>query len=60
MVLALALFLLYILDCYMDGQLGVSGENAAVPCLLEEFVDLASPDPLTDKSATKSKNPLKV
>lgn len=45
---------------YMDGQLGVSGENSAVPCLLEQFVELASPDSLTDESETKSKVPVKV
>lgn len=44
----------------MDGQLGVSGENSAVPCLLEQFVGLASPDSQTDELETKSKVPLKV
>jgi hypothetical protein len=44
----------------MDGQLGVSGENPSVPCLLEQFVGLASPDSLTDESETKRKVPQKV
>lgn len=53
-------YFFYILDYYMDGQLGVSGENSAVPCLLEQFVELASPDSVTDESETKSKAPPKV
>jgi hypothetical protein len=44
----------------MDGQLGVSGDNSTVPCLLKQFIELASPDSLTDESETKSKVPLKV
>lgn len=42
------------------GQLGVSGDNSTVPCLLKQFIELASPDSLTDESETKSKVPLKV
>ena len=44
----------------MDGQLGVSGENSAVPCLLKQFIELDSPDSLTDESEIKSKVSLKV
>ncbi|XP_041019282.1 ultraviolet-B receptor UVR8 isoform X1 [Juglans microcarpa x Juglans regia] len=42
------------------GQLGVDGDNATVPCLLQHFIELASPDTLTDESETKSRVPLKV
>lgn len=44
----------------MDGQLGVNRENNMVPCLMEQFLELASLDSLTDESETKSKAPLKV
>ena len=50
---------MFILDCFMDGQLGFSGENSLVPCLLELF-GLGSPGSLTDGSEMKSKTPLKV
>ncbi|KAL0012254.1 hypothetical protein SO802_007362 [Lithocarpus litseifolius] len=36
------------------------GENSAVPCLLKQFIELDSPDPLTDESEIKSKVSLKV
>lgn len=51
---------LYILDYYMDGQLGVEGDDATVPRLLEHFIGLTSPESLTDESETKSRVPLKV
>lgn len=44
----------------MDGQLGFNGENSAVPCLLKKFIELDSPDSLTDESEIKSKVSLKV
>ena len=50
----------FILDCFMDGQLGFSGENSLVPRLLELFIGLGSPGSLTDESEMKSKTPLKV
>ncbi|PSR91267.1 Ultraviolet-B receptor like [Actinidia chinensis var. chinensis] len=42
------------------GQLGVNGEHALVPCLLDRFLELGSPDSFTDESEANSRTPLKV
>ncbi|CAM8955557.1 unnamed protein product [Rhodiola kirilowii] len=42
------------------GQLGIDGDNSLVPRLLDDFLELGSPGPLTGESETKSKKPLKV
>ncbi|THU62018.1 hypothetical protein C4D60_Mb01t00730 [Musa balbisiana] len=39
------------LDYYMDGQLGHGKENCSVPCLIEHFKELGSPDSLTEESS---------
>ncbi|KAL6985444.1 hypothetical protein U1Q18_018818 [Sarracenia purpurea var. burkii] len=57
--LALAVSM-FILDCNMDGQLGVNGEHALLPCLLDRFHELGSPDSFTDESETNSRKPLKI
>ncbi|KAI6682282.1 hypothetical protein NL676_036163 [Syzygium grande] len=44
----------------MDGQLGASGDNSAVPCLMNEFNELASPKSMTNESEMNSKASLKV
>lgn len=44
----------------MDGQLGVNGENSAMPCLLKQFLELGHPDSLTDESGVERKTSLKV
>lgn len=44
----------------MDGQLGVGGDNSAVPCLMSEFNELAFPKSSTNESEMNSKAPLKV
>ncbi|KAK3435824.1 hypothetical protein EUGRSUZ_C00552 [Eucalyptus grandis] len=44
----------------MDGQLGVEGDNSAVPCLMSEFNELAFPKSSTNESEMNSKAPLKV
>lgn len=43
----------------MDGQLGVNGEPALVPCMLDRFLELGS-DYLNDESEGNSRMPLKV
>ncbi|XWS17703.1 hypothetical protein CRYUN_Cryun33cG0089900 [Craigia yunnanensis] len=48
----------YILDCHMDGQLGLNGENYLAPQLLEQFLELGSTD--QDELEIKSKAPLKI
>ncbi|KAJ4825087.1 hypothetical protein Tsubulata_035202, partial [Turnera subulata] len=48
------------LDYCMDGQLGTSGENSAVPHLMDQFLDLRSPSSLQDDSETNSGAPLKI
>lgn len=50
----------FILDCFMDGQLGFSDENSSVPRLLDMFLELGVPGSLTDGSEKKNKTPLKV
>lgn len=35
----------------MDGQLGHGKENCSVPCLIEHFKELGSPDSLTEESS---------
>lgn len=42
------------------GQLGVEGDNSAVPCLMSEFNELAFPKSSTNESEMNSKAPLKV
>ncbi|KAF8033968.1 hypothetical protein BT93_C0295 [Corymbia citriodora subsp. variegata] len=42
------------------GQLGVDGDNSAVPRLMNEFNGLASPKSMTNESEMNSKAPLKV
>ncbi|XP_030448581.1 ultraviolet-B receptor UVR8 [Syzygium oleosum] len=42
------------------GQLGASGDNSAVPCLMNEFNELASPKSMTNESEMNSKASLKV
>lgn len=49
-----------ILDYITDGQLGVSGENSATPCMLKQFLELGSPQSLADESQAERKRPLKV
>lgn len=44
----------------MDGQLGMDGENAVVPHLMEQFLGLSTSDSVTDDSETKNTVPLKV
>ncbi|KAK1550571.1 hypothetical protein Q3G72_021210 [Acer saccharum] len=44
----------------MDGQLGLSGDNSAVPRLVEQFNELGSPDSLTHEMETKPKAPIKI
>ncbi|KDP34156.1 hypothetical protein JCGZ_07727 [Jatropha curcas] len=44
----------------MDGQLGVNGENAVVPQMMEQFHDLSSSHSPTNESETKGKAPLKI
>ena len=50
------------LDCHMDGQLGLNGENSFAPQLLERFLELGSPDQSKDELdlEIKCKAPLKV
>ncbi|KAF2304432.1 hypothetical protein GH714_031039 [Hevea brasiliensis] len=47
------------LNLCMDGQLGVNGENAVVPRMMEHFLGLTSFDSVT-KSETKREAPLKA
>ncbi|KAG8657288.1 ultraviolet-B receptor UVR8 [Manihot esculenta] len=42
------------------GQLGMDGENAVVPHLMEQFLGLSTSDSVTDDSETKNTVPLKV
>lgn len=51
---------LFILDYHKDGQLGFDGGNSATPCLLKQFLELESPESLTEESGSKSKGSLKV
>lgn len=44
----------------MDGQLGLNGENSSVPCLLERFLELGTPDSLAEESNSENRIPLKV
>lgn len=53
-------FFLCNLDCRMDGQLGVSGENYSMPHLMDQFLELGSLGSVIDHSETKSEGPLKV
>ncbi|RVW17299.1 E3 ubiquitin-protein ligase HERC2 [Vitis vinifera] len=55
-----SIMVMFILDCYMDGQLGFSDDNCLVPHLLEMFLGLGSLGSLTDESDMKNKTPLKV
>lgn len=48
------------LDCYMDGQLGFSGDNSVVPCVIEQFLELGSSDSLAVESKTNQKAPIRV
>lgn len=51
---------LYVLDFYMDGQTGGTlGENSSLPCLVEGFLGLGSPNSAKGDPNTK-KTPLKV
>lgn len=50
---------LYVLDFYMDGQIGSHGENSSLPCMVEGFLGLGSPNSAKDDSNAK-KTPLKV
>ncbi|PNX72854.1 hypothetical protein L195_g028751, partial [Trifolium pratense] len=52
-----------VLDYFMDGQLGISGEDAydsLVPCLLSMFLELQLPDSSTGLSETEAKPSLKM
>ncbi|XP_010249566.1 PREDICTED: guanine nucleotide exchange factor SRM1 isoform X2 [Nelumbo nucifera] len=42
------------------GQLGLTAENSLVPCFLDQFLELGSPDSSVDESKPNSKTPLKV
>ncbi|KAJ6862500.1 hypothetical protein NC652_039369 [Populus alba x Populus x berolinensis] len=53
-------FFLCNLDCPMDGQLGVSGENYSMPHLMDQFLELGTLGSLIDHSETKSEGPLKI
>lgn len=44
----------------MDGQLGFNGDNSAVPIMMEQFLELQSPDRSRDNSEVKHKESLKV
>ncbi|KAE8669088.1 nuclear pore complex protein Nup85-like [Hibiscus syriacus] len=52
------------LDCHMDGQLGMHGENSLAPQLMERFLELGSPGQskaeLELDSERKSKTSLKI
>lgn len=48
------------LDFYMDGQIGSHEENSSLPCVVEGFLGLGSPNSATGDSETKRKAPLKV
>ncbi|KAK6912749.1 Regulator of chromosome condensation, RCC1 [Dillenia turbinata] len=50
------------LDLYMDGQLGVTrgGENALVPTLLDQFIELCSTDRFNREPQQAGENKLKV
>lgn len=52
---------MYVLDhCSMDGQLGIDGENFAVPRLVPQFHELSRSDSLADELNTKPVEPIKV
>lgn len=62
---------IYILDYFMDGQLGVTeedshdkkyteGDYSLVPCLLDRFLELQPPDSSTGMSEAEGKTSLKV
>ncbi|KAL3498499.1 hypothetical protein ACH5RR_041231 [Cinchona calisaya] len=50
---------MFILDCYMDGQIGSNETNSILPCLLEGFLGLGPPNSVASDSETE-KTPLKV
>ena len=52
--------ILSILDSFMDGQIGSHEENSSLPCLLEGFLGLGSPNLVTDDLETVTKTPFKV
>lgn len=51
---------MFILDSYMDGQLGFSGDNSLEPLLLEGFLELDPPGSSIDILKTKNNKSLKV
>lgn len=44
----------------MDGQLGFSGSNSLVPCVIEQFLTIGAPDSSEDDSNTNHKALIKV
>ncbi|KZV37198.1 hypothetical protein F511_04617 [Dorcoceras hygrometricum] len=49
-----------ILDPFLDGQRGGTGENSMVPCLLEGFLGLGSPGSATKDYEIQNGKPLKI